>query len=224
IITNLPEDHDEPCTAPLSPHNPDAGQRHFSFTRELWIERDDFREDPEKRYFRLFPGNKVRLKYAYIVECTGFKKDEDGNVTEVYAEYIPDTKSGTPGASSIRVRGAITWVSVKHALSTEVRLYDRLFTDPHPDIGDKYFLTLINPDSMQTVQACIKPCLVAKPEDSDRNISPTPNQGLQGPALSVYAGPLLGSASNTPFLPRYVSTIACLQTHTQILVTKTSSA
>lgn len=164
IITNLPEDHNEPCVAPLNPHDPEAGQRHFNFTRELWIERDDFRENPEKRYFRLYPGNKVRLKYAYIIECTGFKKDEDGNVIEVYAEYIPDTKSGTPGASSIRVRGAITWVSVKEAISAEVRLYDRLFTDPHPDVGDKDFMSLINPDSMQVVKAWIEPGLVAKPE------------------------------------------------------------
>ena len=163
IITNLPEDHDEPCTAPLNPHNPEAGQRHFSFTRELWIERDDFRPTAEKRYFRLFPGNKVRLKYAYIIECTGYKEDEQGNVIEVYAEYIPDTKSGTPGASSVRVRGAITWVSVKHAVSAEVRLYDRLFTDPHPDVGNKDFLALINPRSKEVVQAWVEPGLQAEP-------------------------------------------------------------
>jgi len=164
IITNLPDEHHEPCSAPLNPHQPEAGTRHFHFTKELWIERDDFREEPEKRYFRLYPGNKVRLKYAYIIECTGFKKDENGRVTEVYAEYLPDTKSGTPGASSVRVRGTITWVSVQEAISARIRLYDRLFSDPHPDVGDKDFLSLINPNSVEEVQAWLEPGLVATPE------------------------------------------------------------
>lgn len=163
IITNLDEGYEEACVAPINPHDDSAGQRHFPFTRELWIERDDFREEPERRYFRLYPGNKVRLKYAYIVKCTGFKKDEAGNITEVYAEYLPDTKSGTPGASSVRVRGTITWVSVKHATAAEVRLYDRLFTDPNPDIGDKDFISLINPNSMQVRQAWLEPGLKATP-------------------------------------------------------------
>lgn len=146
---------------PRHPHRPDDGKREFPLTRELWIERDDFREDPPKRYFRLYPGNTVRLKYGYIIRCTGFLKDDDGNVTEVHAEYLPDTKSGTPGADSVKVRGNITWVSVDHAVAATVRLYDRLFSVAQPDAGDADFLQLINPDSMNTVQAWIEPGTVA---------------------------------------------------------------
>lgn len=163
ILTNYPEDQEELCHAPVHPHRPEAGKREFHLSRELWIERDDFREEPIKRYFRLFPGNTVRLKYGYIIHCTGFEKDDQGKVTTVYAEYLPDTKSGTPGADSVKVKGNITWVSAKHAIAAEVRLYDRLFTDPHPDIGDKDFLQLLNPNSIKTVQAWVEPNLVATP-------------------------------------------------------------
>src|SRR5690606_37515349 len=163
VLTNFPEDKEEICYAPVHPHNPDAGKREFPLTRELWIERDDFREEPVKRYFRLFPGNTVRLKYGYIIQCTGFEKDENGQVTTVYAEYLPDTKSGTPGADSVKVRGNITWVSAKHGIQAEVRLYDRLFTDAHPDVGDKDFLALVNPNSKQVVQAWLEPGLHASP-------------------------------------------------------------
>src|SRR5699024_551864 len=145
------------------PHQPDAGQREFPFSRELWIERDDFREDPPKRYFRLFPGNTVRLKYGYIVRCTGCTKDDQGNITEVHAEYLPDTKSGTPGASSVKVRGTITWISAQHAVAATVRLYDRLFTDAQPDMDDTDLLDALNPDSMVTVQAWLEPGTIASP-------------------------------------------------------------
>ena len=114
-------------------------------------------ENPPKKYFRLFPDNMVRLKYGYIVKCTGFKKDDNGEVVEVYAEYLPDTKSGTPGASRVKVRGNITWVSVEHAKEVEVKLYDRLFTVENPDSGDQDFLEYINPNSVQTVKAFIEP-------------------------------------------------------------------
>src|SRR5690606_5261119 len=127
VITNYPEGQSEPCTAPRNPHDPQAGNREFPFSRELWTERDDFREEAPKKYLRLFPGNMVRLKYAYVVRCTGFVKDEAGNVTEVHAEYLPDTRSGTPGADSVKVKGNITWVSVQHAVPATIRLYDRLF-------------------------------------------------------------------------------------------------
>lgn len=157
VITNYPEAHNEPCHAPLNPHEPELGDRHFHFSRELWIERDDFREEAPKKYFRLFPGNLVRLKYAYVVRCTGCVKDADGNIIEVHAEYLPDTKSGTPGADSVKVKGNITWISTAHAVPAEVRLYDRLFSDPQPDSGDKNFLDAINPDSFQTVQAWLEP-------------------------------------------------------------------
>ncbi|HJD44853.1 MAG TPA: glutamine--tRNA ligase/YqeY domain fusion protein [Candidatus Paenalcaligenes intestinipullorum] len=163
ILTNYPEGQSELCTAPVHPHHPERGVREFPLSRELWIERDDFREEPEKRYFRLYPGNTVRLKYGYIITCTGFTKDENGKITEVQAEYLPDTKSGTPGADSIKVKGNITWVSAAHAVPATVRLYDRLFSDPHPDVGDKDFLSLINPHSLDTVNAWVEPGLVADP-------------------------------------------------------------
>ncbi|MEJ2897482.1 glutamine--tRNA ligase/YqeY domain fusion protein, partial [Bordetella avium] len=163
VITNYPKDQTEVCKAPRNPHDPEAGQREFPFSRELWIERDDFREEAPKKYFRLFPGNLVRLKYGYVVRCTGFTKDEAGNITEVQAEYLPDTKSGTPGADSVKVKGNITWVSAAHAVPAEVRLYDRLFADPHPDGGDKDFLACLNPNSIQTVQAWLEPGTRAEP-------------------------------------------------------------
>lgn len=157
IITNYPEGQSEMCQAPKHPHNPDQGIREFPFSRELWIERDDFMENPPKKYFRLFPDNVVRLKYGYIVKCTGFKKDENDHVIEVYAEYLPDTKSGTPGASSVKVKGNITWISVEHAQPIEVKLYDRLFTVANPDTGDQDFLEHLNPNSVKTVQGFIEP-------------------------------------------------------------------
>ena len=163
IITNYPEGQSELCHAPHNPHQPEAGSREFPFSRELWIERDDFREEPPKKYFRLFPGNTVRLKYGYIVTCTGFVKDEHGNIAEVHAEYLPDTKSGTPGSESVKVKGTITWVSASHAVAAEVRLYDRLFSDPHPDSGDKDFLQAINPHSCQIVQGWLEPGTQAEP-------------------------------------------------------------
>ncbi len=163
IIDNYPQDRTELCHASINPHRPEDGQREFPFSRELWIERDDFREDPPKKYFRLFPGNTVRLKYGYIVTCTGCVKDEDGRVVEVHAEYLPETKSGTPGSDAVKVKGTITWVSVEHAVAAEVRLYDRLFADPHPDAGNKDFLAALNPDSRRVVHAWLEPGTRAHP-------------------------------------------------------------
>ncbi|WP_269497377.1 glutamine--tRNA ligase/YqeY domain fusion protein [Castellaniella sp. S9] len=163
VITNFPDGHIEPCSAPLNPHDPDGALRHFPFTRELWIERDDFREDPPRKYFRLFPGNLVRLKYAYIVRCTGCVKDAEGRVVEVHAEYLPETRSGTPGADSVKVKGTVTWVSADSAVPAEVRLYDRLFAEAHPDAGDKDFLQAINPDSCRVVRALLEPGVQAEP-------------------------------------------------------------
>ncbi|NYT58871.1 glutamine--tRNA ligase/YqeY domain fusion protein [Alcaligenaceae bacterium] len=157
VLTNYPQGKTEICHAPRNPHDPEAGRREFPLSRELWIERDDFREEPPKKYFRLFPGNTVRLKYGYIIHCTGCVKDESGNIIEVHAEYLPDTKSGTPGSDSVKVKGNITWISADHAISAEIRLYDRLFSDPHPDSGDKNFLDAINPDSCSTIQGWLEP-------------------------------------------------------------------
>jgi glutaminyl-tRNA synthetase len=157
VITNFPEDHIEPCSAPINPHQPEAGSRQFPLSRELWIERDDFREDPPKKYFRLFPGNLVRLKYGYVVRCTGCVKDANGVITEVQCEYLPDTRSGTPGADSVKVKGAITWISAAHAIPAEIRLYDRLFREAHPDRGDQDFLQALNPESCRVVHGWLEP-------------------------------------------------------------------
>ncbi|EGI78096.1 glutamine--tRNA ligase/YqeY domain fusion protein [Hylemonella gracilis] len=154
------------CAAPVHLHHPERGQRQFKFGKELWIERTDYEETPPKGFFRLFPGNKVRLKYGHVIECKGAVKDAAGNVTEVHAELIPDTKSGTPGADAIKVKGVITWVGVNDGIAAEVRLYDRLFTDPQPDAGGKDFLASLNPDSLKTVAAYVEPSLAsAKPDE-----------------------------------------------------------
>ncbi|BDB30260.1 MULTISPECIES: glutamine--tRNA ligase/YqeY domain fusion protein [Cupriavidus] len=166
ILDNYPEGQAEECSAPVHPKKPELGKRVFPLSRELWIEREDFNQAPPKGYFRLFPGNKVRLKYGYVIECTGVDKDADGNVVAVHANYLPDTKSGTPGADSVKVKGVIHWVSAAAAYECEVRLYDRLFNDPNPDAGGKNFLEALNPDSKKVITAYLEPSLrEAKPED-----------------------------------------------------------
>jgi glutaminyl-tRNA synthetase len=155
------------CSAPVHPHLPERGRRDFKFGRELWIERTDYEETPPKGYNRLFPGNKVRLKYGYVIECKGATKDASGNVTEVQAELIPDTKSGTPGSDKVKVKGVITWVAAADGVPAEVRMYDRLFSAPQPGTGDKDFLEEINPDSLKVVTAYVEPSL-AKAKADDR--------------------------------------------------------
>ncbi|WDD94478.1 glutamine--tRNA ligase/YqeY domain fusion protein [Burkholderia sp. FERM BP-3421] len=157
IIDNYPEGQSEDCTAPVHPHHPERGLRTFPLSRELWIEREDFVETPPKGYFRLFPGNKVRLRYGYVVECTGFDKDADGNVTAVHCQYFPDSKSGTDGANTYKVKGNIHWVSAPHAYEAEVRIYDRLFKEAHPDAGGRDFLEALNPNSKKIVRAYLEP-------------------------------------------------------------------
>ncbi|WP_085316851.1 glutamine--tRNA ligase [Derxia lacustris] len=163
VLTNWDAGTFDDCTAPVHPHHAELGQRSFPIGRELWIEREDFAEVPTKGFFRLFPGNKVRLKYGYIVECTGCSKDADGRVIEVQATVIADTKSGTPGADSVKVKGNITWVSAAHAVAAEFRLYDRLFADAQPDAGGKNFLDALNPASKQVVQGYLEPGTLAAP-------------------------------------------------------------
>jgi glutaminyl-tRNA synthetase len=131
--------------------------REFPISRELWIERDDFTETPPKGYFRLFPGNKVRLRYGYVIECTGAEKDENGNVIAVHCNYFPDSRSGTEGANNYKVKGNIHWVSTASACPAEVRIYDRLFKEPQPDAGGRDFLEALNPDSKRVVQAYLEP-------------------------------------------------------------------
>ncbi len=152
IITNYPDGQVEELQGENNPEAEDgAGSRTIPFSKELWIEREDFMENPPKKFFRLGVGLSVRLKYAYIVKCTGYKKDEAGNVTEVYAEYLHESRSGTDN-SGVNVKGTIHWVSVPHAITAEVRLYDRLFKveDPSNEQGD--FKEYINPDSLQILQ------------------------------------------------------------------------
>ncbi|HJV86287.1 MAG TPA: glutamine--tRNA ligase/YqeY domain fusion protein [Noviherbaspirillum sp.] len=157
IIDNFPDNLADDCTAPVHPHHPERGHRTFPITKEVWIEADDFMETPTKGYFRLFPGNKVRLRYGYVVECTHCDKDADGNVTAVHCTYFPDSKSGTEGSANYKVKGTIHWVSVPHALEAEVRLYDRLFTDPNPDAGGKDFKSALNPNAKEVITAYLEP-------------------------------------------------------------------
>ncbi|HEX2982922.1 MAG TPA: glutamine--tRNA ligase, partial [Ignavibacteriales bacterium] len=149
IITNYPEDKTEELEAINNPEDENMGSRTVPFTKELYIEKDDFMENPPKKYFRLFPGQEVRLRYAYIVKCTGFKKDPNtGEILEVHCEYDPETKSGT-GTSQKKVKGTIHWVSAKHAVDAEIRLYDRLFNVEDPSSEEADFKTFLNPDSLE---------------------------------------------------------------------------
>lgn len=154
-----------PCQAPAHPQRPELGLRHFGLGPEVWIERDDFAQVPAKGFFRLFPGNKVRLKYGVIVECTGAETDAEGRVTAVLASIVPDTRSGTPGADAVKVKGTITWVGVHDAVPAELRLYDRLFTDPQPDAGGKDFLAALNPSSKTVVTGYLEPSLAGLAAD-----------------------------------------------------------
>ncbi|HIZ19958.1 MAG TPA: glutamine--tRNA ligase/YqeY domain fusion protein [Firmicutes bacterium] len=152
-ITNYPEGQSEAFSVENNPNRPEDGVREVSFSRTLWVERDDFLETPVKGYFRLFPGNEVRLKSAYVVRCTGCEKDADGNVTEVYAEYDPATRGGnTPDGR--KVKGTIHWVDAATAADAEVRLYSTLFRDPEPEDGDKDFMDCLNPESLETLAGC----------------------------------------------------------------------
>jgi len=186
VLTNWDEvmgvGHLEPCTLPALPHqNHEATQgvaegveppavRHFTIGKEVWIEREDFEEVPPKGYKRLVPpsidasgnaapGSKVRLKGGYVIECTGCNKDANGTITEVLATVVPDTKSGTPGSDSVKVKAAITWVGVADGVSAEVRMYDRLFLDAQPDAGGKDFIESLNPNSLKVVTAIVEPSL-----------------------------------------------------------------
>jgi len=151
--------HLEPCAAPVHPHHPERGQRRFMFGRELWIERGDFELVPPKGYNRLYPGNKVRLKYGYVVECVGADQDADGRVHTVRARVFPDTKSGTPGSDSVKAKGVISWVGAADAVAAEVRLYARLFAVPQPDTSERDFLEELNPESLKVVRAYVEPGL-----------------------------------------------------------------
>lgn len=162
VITNWGElmggdDALDNCSAPVHPHHPEMGQREFKLGREVWIERTDYEEVQPKGFFRLFPGNKVRLKYGHVIECTGGTKDADGKLVEVQATLVPDTKSGTPGADAIKVKGNITWVAAADAVQAEVRLYERLFAEAHPGSGE--LLEELNKNSLEVCSAFVEPTL-----------------------------------------------------------------
>lgn len=151
IITNYPEGKVETFETENNPNRPEDGKREITFSRELWIEKSDFMEEPVKGYFRMFPGNEVRLKTTYIVKCTGCKKDENGNVVEVYAEYDEASRGGNP-ADGRKIKGTIHWVDASTALDAQVRLYDNLFTVEDPEIGD--YVDLLNPNSLVVLNGC----------------------------------------------------------------------
>ncbi len=165
ILTNYPEDKTEIVYMDNNPEDSNGGKHEMPFTRELWIEREDFMENPPKKFFRLAPDKEVRLKGAYIIKCTGLKKDESGEITEIYAEYDPETLSGMPG-SERKVKGTLHWVSVANAIKAEVRDYDRLFAVENPSAEEGDFRELLNPNSLKVREdVMIEPWLAkqAKP-------------------------------------------------------------
>ena len=167
IIDNYPEDKTETFTVENNPERPEDGTREVSFSKELWIEEDDFMEVPEKKYFRLFPGNEVRLKSDYVIKCTGCDKEENGKVIAVHAEYEESSRGGNP-ADGRRIKATIHWVDTKTALDATVRLYDRLFTVEAPDLADCNYLDFINPDSLKVVEGAKVEASLADAKPADR--------------------------------------------------------
>ena len=154
IITNYPEDGYEELEAINNPEDPDMGTRKVPFSRELYVEQDDFMENPSNKFFRLGPGREVRLRYAYFITCTGFEKDENGNITKLFCTYDPASKGGN-SPDGRKVKSTIHWVSAKHALKSEIRMYDRLFNDENPDgHKDVDFKEFMNPDSLKVLTEC----------------------------------------------------------------------
>jgi len=159
VITNYPAGQSEEAFAPNHPQRPELGKRAVPFSGQLWIEREDFQEQPVKGFFRLFPGNRVRLRYGFVIQCTGCEKDAAGNITAVLAEYFPDSKSGTPGSDTYKVKGNIHWLCAGGAVATEVRLYDRLFKVPYPGRESGNYLDDLNPAARQVITAYLEPSL-----------------------------------------------------------------
>jgi len=166
IITNYPEDLTESFEVENNPERPEDGFRSVTFSRELFIEREDFMEDPPKKYFRMFPGGEVRLKGAYVVRCTGCEKDEDGNITAVLAEVDHESRGGNP-ADGRRIKGTIHWVDSRTCVKAKANLYENLFSDPEPDAQDKDFMEHLNPNSL-TVKEILVESSIANGETGDR--------------------------------------------------------
>lgn len=195
VLTNYPEDLTETFTVENNPEKEQDGTRNVSFSRELWIERGDFMEEPEKKYFRLYPGNEVRLKSAYVIRCTGCKKDENGQITEIYATYDPESRGGNP-ADGRKIKGTIHWVDKNTSIEAQVRLYDNLFDTPEPDLADCDYLSHINPDSLVTVSHC-------KLESSLSNAAPS--DSFQFMRLGYFCVDSMDSREGAPVFNRSVS-------------------
>jgi len=194
VIDNFPVGLTEDVQLPVNPRQPELGMREIKFERDLWIEADDFMEHASPDFFRLAlgrngePGNPVRLRYAYVIRATSVEKDAAGNIIAVHAEYIPETKSGAPGQNSVKTKTAIHWLPVNHSLPAEVRLFDRLFTDPQPDAGDKDYLTLLNPASKQVLRAFVEPSLAHA----------APDEKFQFERNGYFVGDLRNHSTETP--------------------------
>ena len=194
IIDNYPANQQETTEAPNHPQKPDWGKRKIPFSGELWIERSDFAEDPPKGYFRLFPGNTVRLRYGYVIKCTGCDKDVDGKIIAVHCEYLPDSKSGTPGADNYKVKGNIHWVCAVNAFETQVHLYDRLFRVEQPG-SDGDFLEDLNTDSKTTITAQVEASLEQA----------TPGECFQFERHGYFTADVVESAPGKPVFNRTVT-------------------
>ena len=195
IITNYPEGQTEEMEALNNPENETEGTHTITFGRELWMEREDFMEDAPKKFFRMVPGKEVRLKNAYIVRCTGCKKAADGSVTEVYAEYDPDTRTGMEGANR-KIKGTLHWVSAAHCVEAEVRIYENLFTVENPSADERDFRELLNPDSLKV----LSPCFVEKFAVDN----PTGNPYLQFQRIGYFTA----DKSSTPEHPVFNRTVS----------------
>jgi glutaminyl-tRNA synthetase len=195
VLLNVPEGHAERLPAANHPDRPELGSRELPFGRELWIERDDFMEQPPKKYFRLQPGGEVRLRYAYIIKCVAVRKDADGIVTEVHCTIDPESRSGLAGAER-KVKGTIHWVSAAHAVRGTVRLYDRLFSVPRPDGGDADFRTHLNPESLRIIGgAQLEPKLAAV----------APGAAVQFERLGYFVADCVDHVAGRPVFNRTVS-------------------
>ncbi|MGF7214054.1 glutaminyl-tRNA synthetase [Spirosoma lacussanchae] len=195
VITNYDEGREEIMRIENNPEDASSGERDVPFSREVYIERDDFMEVPPKKFFRLFPGGMVRLKGAYIIKCDEVVKDETGEITELRCSYIPESRSGSD-TSGINVKGTIHWVSVPHAVEAEVRLYDRLFSVENPAADERDFQELLNPNSLEVVRAFVEPALV----DASRSGSLTNVQFMR-------KGYFILDADSTPERPVFNRTV-----------------
>jgi glutaminyl-tRNA synthetase len=193
VLTNYPEDQIEMMEGLNHPNRPELGTRDVPFSRELWIEQDDFLEEAPRKFFRLKPGGEVRLRFGYIIQCNEVIKNEAGEVVELRCTYDPDTRSGT-GTSERKVKGTIHWVSAGHAVGATVRLYDRLFTVPDPNTADN-FMDVLNPESLQIVAAMLEPALA----------EPIPGRAVQFERLGYFCTDSEDHAPNAPVINRIVT-------------------